>query len=139
MEKRTAEIIMICKGNHDYGEDLSYKQAISAFLSDHCLCPIDYYTEAMINNIILQAAFDYVDSFKEHRPSSFLRYVKETYDLHHNPLVENIKRIDIYEAICIAFEMAQVKDENGYINGFTEENTQRVRKWSDIKEGGAGE
>lgn len=129
MEKRTAEIIMICKGHHEYGKDLNYKQAIAAFLSDQCLCPIEYYTDDVINQIIWNAAIDYINSFKVHRPGSFLQYAKEVFDRHNDPMMNNVlNKIDMYEAICIAFHMAQVRDDNGFINGFTKENTQFVRK-----------
>ena len=128
MEKRTAEIIMICKGQHDYGEDLGHKEAIAAYLSDQCGCPIEYYTEDVINNVIWDTAIDYTNSFKEHRPGSFLLCVKEVFSRHNNPMVQNINRIDWYEALCIAFQMAQIKNDTGYINGFTEENTQFVHK-----------
>ena len=63
MNKRTAEIIMICKGHHDYGENLNHKQAIAAFLSDHCLCPIEHYADGtIVNRVIWDAALDYIDS-----------------------------------------------------------------------------
>ena len=140
MEKRTAEIIMICKGNHDYGEHLSHKQAIAAFLSDHCLCPIEYYADgSIVNSVIWSAALDYLDSINAHRPSSFIRCAMDSYNLHNNPLVDKKHNVDWYEAVCMAFSDAQVRNTQGeYINGFTEENTQFVYKRDKFKtaEGG---
>ena len=129
MLQQTAEIIMICKGRHDYGDNLTHKQAIAAYLSDQCFCSIEYISDNDINDVIWQAAIDYINGFKEHLPGSFLQYAKEVYDRHNNPLNKNFNRIDIYEAICSAFQMAQVKSDGGkYINGFTEENTRFVYK-----------
>lgn len=127
MEKRTAEIIMICKGKHDYGEHLSHKQAIAAYLSDHCACPMEYYADGtIVNSVIWNAALDYIDSI--HRPSHFLRCVMDSYNLHNNALVDKKLNIDWYEAVCGAFSIAEVAEDGEYINGFTEENTQFVNK-----------
>ena len=134
MEKRTAEIIMICKGQHDYGKDLGYKEAITAYLSDHCGCPIEYYADGtIVNRVILDAALDYIDSINVHRPSSFLRGAMDSYNLHNNPLIDKKLNTDWYEAVCGAFSIAQVKKDGEYINGFTEENTQFVHKSEKIK------
>lgn len=128
MQKRTAEIIMVCKGNHNFGDFPTLKHAVVAYMSDRCACPVDRYTDHMINSIIWEAALDYIDSFKEHLPSSFLREIHRVMDLHNNPLATRINRVDMYEATCIAFQLAQVKNNTGYINGFTEENTKFVYK-----------
>lgn len=128
MEKRTAEIIMVCKGQHDFGESPTLKQAVIAYMSDRCICPEEAYTDERINEIIWTAALDYLDSMKDTPPSVFLREAKRAMDLHNNPLVKNINRIDVYEAMCIAFMLAQVMEDDRYIDGFTEENTQRVHR-----------
>lgn len=128
MEKKTAEIIMICKGKHDFGEELSFKQAIAAYLSDWSACPIEFIDEKSVNNAIWEAFLDYLNGMKGQSSISFLREAKEAYDRHNNSLVKNIDRIDMYEALCIAFQMARVRNQDGYINGFTEENTSFVHK-----------
>ena len=129
MDKRTSEIIMICKGNHDYGENLNHKEAIAAYLSDRCMCPIEEYADGrIVNDVIWDAALDYIDSMKEHRPSSFLRSVMDSYNLHNNPFIDKKHNIDWYEAVCGAFSVAQVRKNGEYINGFTEENTEFVHK-----------
>lgn len=127
MEKRTAEIIMVCKGNHDLGDFPNVKQAIAAYMSDRCWCPIETYTDQEINGIIWTAALDYIDSMTQ-KPSVFFRRAQEVMDIHNNPLVRNINRVDIYEAMCGAFQLSQVRNDAGYINGFTDENTQLVKR-----------
>lgn len=127
MEKRTAEIIMVCKGQHDFGKFSSLKQAVAAYMSDRCLCPLDTYTDNVINGIIWDAALDYIDSFKEHLASSFLREIHHIMDMHNNP-ISRLNRIDMYEATCITFQLAQIRNKDGFINGFTEENTKFVCK-----------
>ena len=126
MEKRTAEIIMVCKGQHDFGEFSTLKQAVIAYMSDRCIYPAELYTDEQINGIIWTAALDYIDGMKDTRPSVFLREAQRAIEIHNNPLVKSINRIDTYEAICIAFMLCQVRDDKGYIDGFSEENTQRV-------------
>ena len=128
MEKRTAEIIMICKGNHNYGEELSFKEAIIAYMSDRCCCPIEHYNDTIINKIIWTAAMDYLDNIVSHKPSAFLYSVKEIYDRHNNPFIRKINNIGMYEAICIAFQLVQITEDGEYIDGFTAENTKQVIK-----------
>lgn len=130
MEKRTAEIIMVCKGQHDFGEFDTLKQAVAAYMSNRCLTPVERYTDAMLNEIIWTAALDYIDGMKDYPPSSFLHDVKRAFDLHNNPISHSISRIDMYEAMCIAFQLADVWHNGAYINGFTEENTSFVYKSS---------
>ena len=129
MEKRTAEIIMVCKGRHDFGEYLSHKEAIAAYLSDRCACPIEEYADGnIVNQVIWEAALDYIDSIDVHIPSSFLRAVMDSYHLHNNPFIDKKQHIDLYEAACGAFSVAQVRMDGEFINGFTEENTRFVRR-----------
>ncbi len=130
MNKRTAEIIMICKGQHEYGQGLGYKQAIAAFLSDHCNCPPEFYNDGVIvNRAILDAALDYLDNINAHNPSAFIRNIFDAYHLHNNPLVDAKYHADWYDAICDALSNADVRSDSGeYINGFTEENIQVVRR-----------
>lgn len=130
MEKRTAEIIMVCKGHHDFGKELTHKQAIAAYIADSCCCPVEFYTDDILNDIIYQAALDYIDGLKI--PSSFIRDIQNALNLHNNPLLHNINRIDYFEAVCIAFQLAQVRDsnKNAFVNGFSEELIQRVEKRS---------
>lgn len=126
MQQRTAEIIMVCKGQHDFGRFATFKDAIAAYMSDRCACPITAYTDDIINDIILAAAMDLVDQMK--KPSVLLWQAQQVMRRHNNPLVQNINRVDIFEALCGAFQLMQVRDDTGYINGFTEENTQFVHK-----------
>lgn len=126
MENRTAEIIMVCKGQHDLGELPTLKQSVIAYMSDRCICPVEAYTDDRINEIIWTAALDYTDGMKDTPPSVFWREVKRAMDIHNNPLVRNINRIDAHEAMCIAFMLAQVMEDDRYIDGFTEENTRHV-------------
>lgn len=128
MEKRTAEIIMICKGRHDFGEELSSKDAIGAYLAFYCALPLELVTEDLVNRAIWDAAIDYIDNIKDTPPGAFLQTIKEAYDMHQSAWLSDMKPIDWYEAVCVAFNLVSVKHGNRFINGFTEENTQFVSK-----------
>ncbi len=95
-------------------------------MSDRCGCPIEIYTDELINDIIWTVASDLLNHMK--RPGSFLWKTKQVMDLHNNPFVKNINRVDIYEAMCGAFQLVEVRDDSGFINGFTKENIGFVRK-----------
>ena len=121
MEKRTAEIIMVCKGQHDFGEFPTLKQAVIAYMSDRCLCPEETYTDCDLRAIIYDAFMDYLSSCSDIR--TFLYHVKEArYRCNWMPR----DGIDDITAVLIGFQLCAVKDDTGYINGFSEENTQRV-------------
>ena len=124
MTDRTAEIIMICKKKHEFGDELNDKQAIAAYLSDQCLCDIKSYQQE-VNDVIWAAALDYMDTID--RPSSFLRVAKDVYDRHNNPIFKS-EEIDWYTAICVAFSLVRVKENGKWINGFTEKNTRCICK-----------
>lgn len=133
MDKRTAEIIMICKGRHDFGEELTHKQAIAAYMSDACGCPIEEYTNNILNDIIYQAALDYIDGLP--KPSVFIRSIMDVLNLNNNPLISADQHLDYYEAVCRAFSLVRVKAKNEYgdeyfVNGFDLTLVHPVRKSS---------
>ena len=127
MEKRTAEIIMICKGRHKFGDDLCAKAAIKAYICDRCAIAPEHSQIRDVNDIIWTAALDYMNSAS--KPSFFISSAKEIYDrAHSSALGKNTDPIDIYEAICRAFRLVRVKADDGqFINGFCEEYTQEVK------------
>ena len=121
MKKRTAEIIMVCKGQHDFGKFSTLKQAVIAYMSDRCICPVEAYTDENLRDIIYEAFMDYLSSCNNLR--AFFYHLKEArYWCDWRPR----EGVDDITAVLIAFQLCCVRDDTGYINGFTEENTQRV-------------
>ncbi len=122
MRQRTAEIIAICKGRHEFGENLSPKEAIAAYMSDDTGCPTELYDDVMLESIIADALFDFIDDMN--MPSSFLRDIRDIY-CRHNTFAEmkGLERISYTDAVCFAFSTVQVKRDGKFINGFTKENT----------------
>lgn len=127
MRQRTAEIIQVLKGHHDYGESLSYERSLQMYLLDRCgmlpyvYCRYDY------KHIILEAAKDYIDSMTE-KPSVFIEMIQMTYAIMNDKSFSS-KKHDLIDAICMALSRARTKDDNGaYINGFDEDNTKPIEK-----------
>lgn len=115
MTQRTCNIIMACKSCSDESTDTQLDK-VKQYMSKECDCPIEHYTQGIMDDIMFEAMCDYIDTCD--RPSFFLRELK------------NVKKwVDksIAEIIAIAFDLIQIKeiDENigeiKYINGFTEE------------------
>lgn len=127
LDKRVAEIIMVCKGQHDFGAFPTLKSAVVAYIADRCNSPAERITYNSVNKVIWNAALALLDSMSSQRPSAFIRKVKNSLELH-NRMSRGARRIDVYEAICVAFQDVPIKDGSIYINGFTEENTQFVYK-----------
>ena len=120
MEKRTEEIIAVCKGRHNFGDGMTFAQSVAAYMSDRCACPIDVYTENVLLGILFEAVYDYIDGAD--KPSFFLRQIEDSYRLH------KLHGGGMIEAICGAFSVTQVRDGEVYQNGFTEKSVFFVEK-----------
>lgn len=115
MEKRTFDIIMACKGQFSRIDcdinrnpaELSPYECVIAYMSQECDRPESAYTKYETEKIMFDAMCDYLDTCD--KPSYFMR------------MLMDIAGKEIYnrsEQIAIAFQLTQVKDDNGYINGF---------------------
>lgn len=122
METRTAEIVMLCKGKHEFGEHLTKREAIAQYMSDRCDCPREVYSDDVINDVLRTAALDYIDSIENTKPSGFINEIIRAYDIRRYMKKDS----SWYDAIMDAFTTARVKMNGRYINGFTEENTKAV-------------
>lgn len=116
MDKRTFNIIMVCKGHHNFGDNLTLKQAVAHYMSKTCACPIEAYTDLCLRGIVWEAFMDFMSTCTN--PRGFLYHLKEArYWCDWSPR----EGVDDITAILIAFELCRVKDDTGYVNGFTEE------------------
>lgn len=110
MEQRTCNIIMCCKGNCKIDNDTTLLGSVVSYMSQECGCKKEIYDDCLVERIMREALFDY---FKcADNPSFELRIILHEYPTQ-NP--------SLSERIAILFRLAQVKDNNGYVNGFTEE------------------
>lgn len=124
MEKRTSEIIMTLKGNHEFGERDTYKQLLAAYMSDRCDYPEDQYTDEMLFGIVKETVKDYLSGCSG--PGyirAFLDNYFEAHKWHEDELSQWLS----------ALAQVQVREKNGdgtyrYINGFDDENTSNVCK-----------
>ena len=137
MRQRTAEIIAICKGRHEFGENLSPTEAIATYMSDDTGCPTELYDDVILESIVADALFDFIDGMT--MPSSFLRDIRDIY-CRHNTFAEmkGLEKISYTDAVCFAFSTVSVKRDGKFINGFTKENTRltiKLRNKKDLAEG----
>lgn len=138
MTDRTAEIIMVLKGNHnmeikDHKGNAYYYDLIATYLHHDCDVDLDFYYTAYGKNCIYReiekAVTDYIGTAdqKVSFMSDYFRYVTE--DRTDAILSGSLNITDDtpddfhYRAWCDALRDVQVRDDSGYINGFTEENT----------------
>ncbi|MCI8843235.1 MAG: hypothetical protein HFF08_03880 [Oscillospiraceae bacterium] len=111
MEQRTCNIIMCCKGHcrlegatgDPFGD-------IAAYMSQECGCEKEIYQGKLLENILRTALFDYMNS--ANNPGYELRQLLQNYALWEPSLSERI---------CTMFALVNVRDDNGYVNGFTQE------------------
>lgn len=111
MEQRTCNIIMCCKGhcNLDGAGDTPL-ESIAAYMSHECACPKEDYKGRLMESILEEALFDYLNSAD--KPGFDLRQLFHQYALHEPSLSERI---------CTMFQLTKVRNDNGnYTNGFTE-------------------
>lgn len=118
MEQRTCNIIMCCKGHCNLdGADNTLMGDIAAYMSHECGCPKEDYTGRLMESILREAMFDYIASAD--KPGFELRQLFQQYAVRDPSLLERI---------CIMFQLTQVCDSNGYVNGFTEELIKQSEK-----------
>lgn len=112
MNQRTCNIIMCCKGHCKLpgGETGGHLNAIAAYMADECGCPIEDYQGLLLENIMQEALFDYMNSAK--RPGSDLRNLFCRTHAHEPSICERIATL---------FSLVQVMDGGTYMNGFTRE------------------
>ena len=108
MTQRTCNIIRACKGSL-YPEIESRIERVKAYMSKECLCEKEWYTDEEMENIMVDAVYDYIDTCD--RPSTFLRLMRDCI----------AKDVNLTQRICIAFTLVKVKNDDKYINGFKEE------------------
>lgn len=117
MEQRTCNIIMCCKGHCKLVEkDSTMEEAIIAYMSAECDCPREHYNQKNLENIALEALYDYMNFVD--RPGYELRQLFHQY---HSQDPSILKRI------LTMFQLTQVRDKNGYVNGFSEELIEQSR------------
>lgn len=132
MEKRTAEIIMVLKGNHNLREEApedvknlgTYLHDLALYLSDDCWCPFSYCVEHpdCLDSIVQSAVLDYISSCEN--PRGFLWHyfdVKRLFGTDILPIREAV--YNDTQCWCAALVAVSVRNGDKYINGFTEENT----------------
>ena len=111
MEQRTCNIIMCCKGHCKLVDDQATMQdTIIAYMSAECACPKEHYTRRLLEQIVLEALYDYMNCVDN--PGFELRQLFYQYPSQDPPILERI---------LTTFQLSQVRNNVGYVNGFTEE------------------
>ena len=116
MDQRTLNIINIVKGNTKYYriyDNTDVIEAIKQYMADECAYKAEWYTNRDMLDIMYDAMRDYLDHCD--KPSFFMWELKEV-------LMKDSENLPL--RIAIALSLVQVKDDNGYINGFDD----RIRK-----------
>ena len=109
MEQRTLNIIYVCKRHsHKYWDGANtHIDAIKNYMADECAFKAEWYTDRDMLDIMWTAMQDYLDHCD--RPSAFMWQLKN---------VIGVAPDNIPERIAIALSLVQVRDDNGYVNGF---------------------
>lgn len=111
MEQRTCNIIMCCKGHCKLvSENASPLESIAAYMSAECDFPKEDYTVELMGMVLREALFDYMAGADN--PGYELRQLLQQYATYDPSLSERI---------CTLFQLVQVKDNTGFVNGFTDE------------------
>ncbi len=119
MTQRTCNIIMCCKGNCHLpeAENKTALEAVAAYMSKECICPIETYKGRLLEGIMKEAMFDYMNSAD--RPGCDLRQLFCWHGIGVEPSMS--------ERIANMLSLVQVRDREApdkplyYVNGFTHE------------------
>ena len=125
MNERTANIIWVCKGHHNYDCN-TLKEAVAHYMSEECGCPIEVYTDRVLLSIVWEAFMDFMSVCTN--PRYFLYTLKDAkYWCDYSPR----EGVDDVQAILIALQLCRVRDDEGYVNGFSDELIQYLEeKWN---------
>lgn len=119
MEQRTCNIIRCCKGGCQLpaGKDQDRLTAVAAYMSDECACPIGDYKGRLLEQIMKEAMFDYLNTAD--KPGNELRRLFDIPGLGPEPSMS--ERIASMFALCQVLEAKDPKNpkELSYVNGFT--------------------
>lgn len=127
MKLKTAQIIMMLKQpqkfESEYSEFNTYREIINLYMSLYSGTQLEFYDTPrgrnVIDNVVMEVLYDYIDTCD--KPSFFLKSISEIKDI----MEYRGEEADMTEVICSALVNTQVlsRNENLYINGFTEENS----------------
>lgn len=108
MDQRTLNIIYLCKRHsHKYWDGANNCiDAIKNYMADECAYEAEWYTDKDMLDIMYDAMKDYLDHCD--KPSAFMWQLK---DVH-------LQEENLPLRIAIALSLVQVRDDNGYVNGF---------------------
>lgn len=108
MEQRTCNIIMCCKGHCQLeGAGETPMEAIASYMSNECDCPKEDYKGKLLERILLEALYDYIDGAVN--PGFELRQLFQQYAL---------REPSLSERICTMFQLTWVQSDCVYVNGF---------------------
>ena len=110
---KTFGMIMYLKNyTSDYD---SLRECAIGYMIEYSGCDREVYTNEKIENIIYEVFCDFINCVD--RPSSQFYQMRESKKI----LELTGMTFNIYDLMLSAMSMVQVRDDNGYINGFTEE------------------
>lgn len=122
MEQRTCNIIMACKRHELFPEADTLLDCVKMYMGKECAYNWKDYTEEKIFSILFEALKDYIDGAD--KPSFVLWQLNE-----YGKWIEPDSYTDLVcQKICSLFQMVKVKENNTYINGFTEETLETAEK-----------
>ena len=129
MDNRTAEVIMVLKGNHNLAENLpedtpemgAYIHDLALYLSDDCMCPFHHYAKnpGLLTSVIQNAVTDYIKACEN--PSFFVWEYFNTKRQWGDRYTDD-------QCWCVALMMANVRDNGRFVNGFNERNIQNYKR-----------
>ena len=103
-------------------------EAIAAYMSHECACPKEDYKGRLMESILKEALFDYLNS--ANKPGFDLRHLFHQYALSDPSLSERI---------CTMFQLVTVRDDSGqYTNGFTDKLMAQSENCRLASDGGCG-
>ena len=117
MQQRTSNIIMIIKGQHNYG-DIEPKDAIKKYMAETCGCEETDYTDYNLMQILSVVVQDYINGCENPR-----RFLFDYFDA-----LMNYYKGDSINAWISALCLSNVRKTNletnsfDFVNGFNENN-----------------
>lgn len=118
VQQRTCNIIMACKGHCEPAKNAeTLMDCVKIYLGHECDYPWENYSNKMIESVLREALYDFMTDATN--PGHELRQLLCDYPT---------KEPSLSERICTMFQLTQVKNNDGYMNGFTQELIDQSRQ-----------
>ena len=122
LDQRTQNIIFVCKGRHNYGSNISMRDAVARYMSDTTGCDIERYSDVTLLSIIKSCILDIMENCSK---DICRRLIFDYFDydyLHNNELDKWLVALDLMQVKeFVIFDEESKTGVHQFLEGFSQD------------------